>query len=183
MTDYYSDAYAYGVLEEPGFDYRDMNGFNGYVDPVLELIEASTELSDDQIFELLGTGREVVAAFTSEDVFQNTYWGIHVQNGISVMGTSSYSIYVADEVGRGTFLDDYMWDGPTHPLLEGVGWYYNPAKWAIAAVTIRDLIGISPQWTADQYNFMTLPWTEVVGPISDAGKPSLLTNYIGLDIG
>lgn len=166
------------MSELAGFDYRDMHGFNGYVDPVMSLIETASELSDDTIFALLDAGKEVVSLFTSEDTHFNTYWGTYISNGTPVMGTSAYSLYVADEIGRGSFLDDYMYDEPAHPLLEGVGWYYNPVKWAIAALTVRDLIGISPQWGPDQYSFMTLPWRTVVGPISVGGQSLLVSSGV-----
>ncbi len=169
---YYSDVY--NDMSEAGYDYKDNLGFNGYVDPVLRLLDKAKELTDDQVFELLDAGKRAVQAFSSEDLYQNIYWGLHHVHGTPVMGTSSYAIYLADDTGRGVFLDDYMWSDATHPLLEGVGWYYNPLKWAICALTVQDLVGIAPQWTVDHYNFMTLPWRDVIGPISTVGGQHLL---------
>jgi hypothetical protein len=161
---YYSDVYE--DMCNSDFDYKDMNGFDGYIDPVLELLDTVKSLPDTTVNDLIDYGSVLVRAFTSEDAHLNTYWGVHTPNfGVPVMGTSSYAIYVADKVGRGLFLDDYMVGEVAHPLLEGIGWYYNPVKWATAALVVRDLIGIAPQWGPDQFEFMTMPWETIVGDL------------------
>ncbi len=149
---------------EDHYDYRDMNGDNRYVEVPIDILTTARGLTDEQVKNLLSVGAATVKAFSDTDL--GLYFGITVSNGIPVIGVSSYVLHIADITGRGTFLDDFMYDeAPYHPLLENKGWYHNPVMWAMAATTVRDLIGIDSLWGPDQYTFLTMPWEIVVGPI------------------
>jgi len=148
------------------YDYKDVNGFNEYVVPALEIINIAYDMSTEQVEKLISRSREVVQAFSANED-ERLFWGIAESGGRPVVGLSSYALYAADKTGRGIFLDDYMWGETLNPALINVGWYNNPVYHAIAAVTVGDLIGVNSQWSADHFNFLTLPWTDVVGPLPE----------------
>lgn len=136
----------------------DINGFDGFYEPVLEVFTKALSLSHEERYQIWEVHDSLVnAVLAAGDPQYQRYLGLGSEFPVDHLLVNAVDYYVADMTGRGD-----LWDLVTESWYDKIR---KPIAHTLGAMVVQDLIGVHEQWGPDQYTFMTLPWETVIGPL------------------